>query len=89
MRSFLRLFVVFALALFITAGNAFAVGYERIPVKNPRPVKVRQSTSYAPGGWAAVKKATFVEKIPGVIDDAAMTVKGLLAQFGLTLKDRR
>jgi hypothetical protein len=89
MRSFVRLFVVVVLALFVAAGNALAVGYERIPVTNPRPVKVRPSQSFAPSGWATVKKATFVEKIPGAIDDAAMTVKGLLGQFGLTLQNRR
>lgn len=99
MKSFVRLFVVVALALIITAANAFAVGYERIPVQNPRPMKVRpvkvkpvkvkSSHIYSPRDWATVRKATFTEKIPGAIDDAAMSVKGLLNQFGLTLRDRR
>ena len=75
MKTFVRLLVVVTLALIIAAGNAFAVGYERIPVKNPRPVKVRSSQFQIPGGWAAVKKATFVDKIPGAVDNAAMTVK--------------
>jgi hypothetical protein len=89
MRSLIRLFVVVVLALIVATANAFAVGYQRIPVKNPRPVKVHSSRVYTPGGWAAVKKPTFVEKIPGAIDNAAMTVKGLLTQFGLPLQHRR
>ncbi len=89
MTSFLRFFAVVALALCFVAGNALAVGYERIPVRNARPVKVHPARSYVPHGWPAVKKATFVDKIPVVIDDAAMTVKGLLSQFGLTGKNAR
>ena len=89
MTSVLRLFTILALAMCFLAGNALAVGYERIPVRNTRPVKVHPVHSYVPHGWAAVKKATFVEKIPVVIDDAAMTVKGLLSQFGLTGKNAR
>lgn len=94
MRPVVRLFTVFALAICFTAGNAFAVGYERIPVRNTRPVKVHPMKvhpmhSYVPRGWAAVKKASFVDKIPVVIDDAAMTVKGLLSQFGLAGRSAR
>jgi hypothetical protein len=89
MGSFLRLVAVFALTMCFVAGSALAVGYERIPVRNTRPVKVHPIHSYVPHGWASVKKASFVDKIPVAIDDAAMTVKGLLSQFGLTGKNAR
>jgi hypothetical protein len=89
MKSVLRILAVFALATCMAAGSAFAVGYERFPVTNPRPVKVHPGRSYVPRGWDAVKKASFADKIPVVIDDAAMAVKGLLSQFGLTGKKTR
>ncbi len=89
MKSILRILAVFALAMCFASGTALAVGYERIPVRNVRPVKVHPIQSYVPHGWAAVKKASFVDKIPVAIDDAAMTVKGLLSQFGLTGKNAR
>lgn len=61
--------------------NVLAVGYERY-----RPAGCVES-QFTPeetcGWWASLKKGLFLEKLPGLIDDAASAVKDLLSQFGV------
>jgi hypothetical protein len=58
-----------------------AVGYERL-----RPVGCVESqfkSEETCGSWASLKKGLFLERLPGLIDDAAAAVKDLLSQFGV------
>jgi hypothetical protein len=86
MKSSFRVCVFLLLATVISAGTVFAVGYERVSLPDTPPAKVQNSMGSDLRGWEAVKKASFVEKIPGVIDDVAMLVKDVLGQFGLIEK---
>ncbi len=78
---------VVAISLIILAVGinvSFAVGYE--PVKPLRP-SVTDTAAWARGdmdAWNALAEASFVEHYPKVIDGAALSLKALLGQFGLT-----
>ena len=64
--------------------NALAVGYEQYrPTGSPEAQAKAQETR---GWWGALKQGLFVEKYPGLIDEAASAVKDLLSQFGVVDK---
>jgi hypothetical protein len=61
-----------------------AVGYERYDAGTPPHAQSKARTNGSHDLYAAVKKASFVEKAPAVLDEVAAFVKDVLAQFGLT-----
>jgi hypothetical protein len=76
-----RIICVVLIILLVGPMNALAVGYERY-----RPtgyVEAQAKAQEACGWWGALKKGLFVEKYPGLIDEAAFAVKDLLSQFGV------
>ncbi|MEW6532610.1 MAG: hypothetical protein AB1473_17400 [Thermodesulfobacteriota bacterium] len=69
-----------ALVIVFAAGSVTAAGYERIQVNDngsKGPVKP------APSLAAALKEASFIDKVPKAIEDTLACVKDLLGQFGV------
>jgi hypothetical protein len=61
--------------------SVLAVGYERIEM-----TAGKETSNCQPRTTLAesLKKATFLDKYPAILDSTALAVKDLLAQFGLT-----
>jgi hypothetical protein len=81
MRTRARILSAVLMMLLIVPISALAVGYERY-----RPAGSAESqvmAQEARGAWESLKKGMFVEKYPGLLDDAASAVKDLLSQFGV------
>jgi len=77
---------IFTLALLfiLTASHSvYAVGYERYEVNGAQETQSKAKSDGAEGLAQAVKQATFVEKVPAVLDQVAFFVRDVLAQFGL------
>jgi hypothetical protein len=76
-----RIVAVVLIILLMGSVNALAAGYEQY-----RPTGSIEPQTKAPeecGWWGTLKKGLMVEKYPGLIDEAAFTVKDLLSQFGV------
>jgi hypothetical protein len=70
------------LCIMFSATSALAVGYERHEVGSPSATDQRQ----APAGTGlaeSLRKASFLDKVPGYLDETASAVKAILGQFGL------
>jgi hypothetical protein len=82
----LKVMVIAVVVVLIGTGSALAVGYERYVVNgSPQGVsgdKARTCVSLE----RALKKASFVEHYPKVLDEVAFTIKDILSQFGLVDK---
>jgi len=84
MVSALRVLSILTLAFFVGVGSALAVGYERVHTADTYIAKVHSRAPLSsPGLGAEVKEASFVEKIPAALDQAAAVVKDILFQIGL------
>ncbi len=78
-----RIAIMALVILMAGATGATAVGYEPAKAMGP---SVMDTKAWARGDlnvWRGLKRASFVEKYPAVLDKAALTVKSLLGQFGL------
>ena len=89
MRYGTKVVAIGILIVLIAAGGALAVGYERYNAEAPSEGQVKANANANPDLCAAVKKATFVEKAPALLDEVAAFVKDILAQFGLTANRAR
>jgi len=79
-----RIVSVVVIILLVGPMNALAVGYEQY-----RPagcVETQAKAQETCGWWGALKQGLFVEKYPGLIDQAASAVKDVLSQFGVVDK---
>lgn len=77
---------ILAIALvFLVAvqSNVYAVGYERYEVNGSEEKQAKSTASSGKELYKAVKEATFVEKVPVVIDEVAFFIRDILGQFGL------
>ncbi len=90
MSLFPRIIQIALLIVALVAGNALAVGYERYSTRSPRSLpsameKVKDPTAI----WKAVNEAFLVEKVPGLLDRTASTIKDIAGQFGLRRQGSR
>ncbi len=83
MRYGTKIVAIGILIVLIASGGALAVGYERYNVQAPSDARVKSKASGITDLCTAVKKASFVEKAPAVLDGVAAFIKDILAQFGL------
>lgn len=83
MRYGTKVIAIGILIVLIAAGGALAVGYERYNVEGPSQGQVKAKANVNHDLCAAVKKATFVEKAPALLDGVAAFIKDVLAQLGL------
>ena len=81
MRCGARIVAAVLIILLIGSVNALAVGYEPCPPAGR--VESQAKGQDACGWWATMRKGLYVEKYPGLIDDAVSAVKDLLGQFGV------
>jgi hypothetical protein len=65
---------------------ALAVGYERLEMSGG---KVKSKGDTRATLTESLKKATFCEKYPALIDSTALAIKDLLGQFGLANRKTR
>ncbi len=84
MSLFARFIPVALLLMVLVAGNALAVGYERYTTRSSRTLpsateKVKESAAV----WRGLNEAFKIEKIPGLLDRTASSVKDIVGQFGL------
>jgi len=86
MRSVFRVVAIVTLMLLMAAGSALAVGYDRYEGGYRRGLGPQRVAHTSASLWDTVRKASMVEKVPGVLDHAAMAFKDLLSQFGLVQK---
>jgi hypothetical protein len=86
MRYGTKVIAIAILTVLGTTGGALAVGYERYDVGAPSHAHMKARTNGGHDFCTAVKKASFVEKAPVVLDEVAAFVKDVLAQFGLKAK---
>ncbi len=84
MRYGAKVVAIVILTVFTATGGALAVGYERYYLGTSSASQAKTCCSTPTDFCAALKKATFVEKVPGLLDDAAAFIKEVLGQFGLT-----
>ena len=86
MKKFRLVLVMILIVVFAAAGGAWAVGYERYPVhpsaKRVSQKKAKNCTSLE----KALSEATFWDKYPQWLDQAAFAVKDVLSQFGIVDK---
>jgi len=80
-RNGARIVSVVLIVLLIGPIDALAVGYERYPPAGR--VESQVKGQEVCGWWATVRKGLYVEKYPGLIDDAVSGIKDLLGQFGV------
>lgn len=73
-------------ALLALPCSALAVGYERYEVSGG---KVKSKGDTRTTLTESLKKATFCEKYPALLDGTALAIKDLLGQFGLTDRKMR
>lgn len=78
MRFYVAILALAVAVILVQPHGASAVGYERYEVSNGH-----VSRSGVPPKSGALKKATFWEKCPAVLDDVAFFVRDVLSQFGL------
>lgn len=84
MRYGTKVIAIGVLIVLVATGGALAVGYERYNAEAPSDARIKAKANGSHDFCAAVKKASFVEKAPAVLDEVAAFIKDLLAQFGLT-----
>jgi hypothetical protein len=84
MRYGTKVIAIAILTVLVTTGGALAVGYERYNAETPSKAQVTAKANGSTDFCTAVKKASFVEKAPAVLDGIAAFVKDVLAQFGLS-----
>jgi len=82
-------FVTTLSVLLIGAGHAMAVGYESYDTTAERHAKANVHPKTEKGLCEAIKRASFAEKYPAVIDEVASTVRDILSQFGLAKSTTR
>jgi len=83
MRVVVAAIAITCLLFLLGLEKAPAVGYERYDVSGASG-QVKKSAPPPATGWCdAIKKATFVEKYPAVIDEVVSVIKDVLSQFGL------
>jgi hypothetical protein len=83
MRYGTKVITIGLLIVLMATGGAFAVGYERYNAEAPSDARIKGKANGSHDFCEAVKKASFVEKAPAVLDEVAAFIKDLLAQFGL------
>lgn len=84
MSKYLRTLMIALTVLLMAAGTAAAVGYETRDTAKPGVSSPKAPSGYTfSGAYRAIKDATFVEKYPAVLDEAAAAIKTLLSQFGI------
>jgi len=84
MRLGVSLVAALLVAILCLPMSVFAVGFERFEISDG---KIESSSHSGTTLTESLKKATFWEKYPALLDGTALAVKDLLGQFGLT--DRR
>jgi len=86
MGSAARVVVTCLIVVFLGTGSARAVGYERYNANGTcRTESPRKSKSFK-SFQKALQEASFLEKYPAFIDQAAFFVRDILSQFGLVNK---
>jgi len=89
MRYGMKIVAIGLMIVLVATGGALAVGYDRYDAEAPSNGQIKANGAAQPDFCSALKKATFVEKAPAILDEAAAFIKDILAQFGLTgNKDR-
>ena len=86
MRSVFRVMAIVTLMLLMAAGSALAVGYDRYERGYRRGLGPQRVAHTSASLWDTVRKGSMVEKVPGVLDRAALALKDVLSQFGLVQK---
>jgi hypothetical protein len=84
MRYGTKVVAIGILIVLVAVGGALAVGYERYNAEGTPDGQIKANATASPDVFTAVKQATFVEKVPAVLDDVAVFIKDFLAQFGLS-----
>jgi len=84
MRYGTKVVAIGILIVLVAVGGALAVGYERYNAEGTSDGQIKANATASPDVFTAVKQATFVEKVPAVLDEVAAFIKDFLAQFGLT-----
>ncbi len=89
MRYGAKVVAIGILIVFAAAGGVLAVGYERHYLGAPAASEANAYDNSRTDFCAALKKATFVEKVPALLDEAAAFIKNVLVQFGLPANKTR
>ncbi len=82
MRYGTKVIAIGVLIVLVATGGALAVGYERYNAEGLSEAQIKGKANGNQDFCAAVKKASFMEKAPAVLDEVAAFIKDLLAQFG-------
>jgi hypothetical protein len=89
MRYGTKVVAIGVLIVLVAAGGALAVGFERYSAEASSDTQIKANGNGRSDFCVAVKKATFLEKVPAVLDEAADVIKDVLAQFGLAQNKAR
>jgi len=84
MRSGVAIAMMAALFLLVSGTETIrAAGYQRLDTQVAQQKARDRFPQTQRGLYDAIKKATFIEKGPALIDEVAFTIKDVLGQFGL------
>jgi len=76
------LFTLALLFVLATSHSVYAVGYERYEVNGAQVTQSQTKSDASEGLCHTLKQATFLEKVPAVLDQVAFFVRDVLGQFG-------
>lgn len=85
----LKAIMIAVMVVLVGTGSALAVGYERYVINGPSQGGYDDRAVSHASLEKALKKASFVEHYPKVLDEVAFTVKDILSQFGLVDRQSR
>ena len=83
MRVGITLLAISLMVLSVGSGNVLAVGYESYGSSGERQSKSTIYPRTEMGLYNALKRASFIERYPSVLDEMAFTIRDILSQFGL------
>lgn len=83
MRYVMKTIAIGILFLFLTSGPVLAVGMEKYDVSGAPDTANKVVENGNANVYGALRQASFVERVPAVIDEIAFFVKDILGQFGL------
>lgn len=74
--------LVLALALLVPT-SALSVGYERYHPDGRPIVQNNGKSQTEPPVWESLKRATYLDRVPALLDGTAAMVRDILGQFGV------
>jgi hypothetical protein len=87
--KYFRALVIIAFIIAFGTELSLAAGHYRHHLKSSNHRYSKATKQSCADGWSSFEKATYLDKIPSVLDQLALSFRDFLGQFGLKLKQPR